>query len=211
MAGLDWNNPVAGDPLNTYTASLDLGATALTTLLSPDAAGSTAVEQDYIDVMGALSAQVPGEARPRATQNLAVRVFNNVVKTTEALTTPANPAYPSSAAVVAAVAEAGMAKYALPTITSAIGSGSATDLSGVVDTNFQTYQSVEIPEYLTNPGVGVTTWILEPSTTPAVVGQRQCATYTEGNARIWRKRSLNVPTGLYQFDQATPRTFTRLP
>lgn len=72
-------------------------------------------------------------------------------------------------------------------VVSATGSGSTTDLSGLNDKPIPTYATRTIREYAASPGVGLTTWVLEPSTDPAG-GARECATLTAGGARKWRQR-----------------------
>jgi hypothetical protein len=195
--GTDWTGPVSGDPFFTYTASLDLGGAALLALLSPDAAGSTATEQDSLTAMGSMSAQVPGETRPRSCQTVAVTIYNNVNKGNEGVPLAGPPPYPTSSAVILAVAEAGMAKFNLETIKSATGGGAPTDLSGVNDTNFLLYQAVEIFEGQTNAGAGNTTWNLEnitdsfpgDSTNPPPTCPAYSNSLSIPSGRIWRKRA----------------------
>ena len=128
----DWAGPVNGDALNTYTASLDLGVPALVALLSPDTAGSTNVEADDIPLMAEMSAQVPGELRPRATQTLNVDLTNNVNKGTEPpVDGGANTGYPTAAALSAAVEQAAAAPVNLSAVTQRTG-GNAASLNSVV-------------------------------------------------------------------------------
>ena len=83
---------------------------------------------------------------------------------------------------------AGSANDVAANLTSAAGGGGATDLSGVDDTNLPNYTVRRIREYVTNPGVGVTTWVLEPDADSAVGVRSLPALQHATNARSWRQR-----------------------